>query len=80
MTARVYGTVKDSVTGAAITTATVVAPPYNVVMNNGTYSFTTAGACTVTITASDANYISQNKSITLVNGQNKLLNFMLVHV
>lgn len=80
MSARVYGTVKDAATGVTITTATVVAPPYTVTCTNGVYNFTTPGACTVTVTASDANYVSQPKSVTVANGQNKLVNFSLVHV
>ncbi len=80
MSARVYGTVKDAATGATITTATVVAPPYTVTCTNGNYNFTTPGGCTVIVTASDPNYVTQPQSVTVTNGQNKLVNFALVHV
>ena len=80
MSARVFGTVKDAATGTTITTALVVAPPYTVTCTNGTYTFTTPGAATVTVTASAPSYVSQNKSVTVANGQNKQVNFSLVHV
>jgi hypothetical protein len=80
MSARVFGTVKDAATGTTITTALVVAPPYTVTCSNGSYTFNTPGAATVTVTASDANYVSHNTTVSVTNGQNKLLNFSLVHV
>lgn len=79
MSATIYGTIKDSVTGQLITTASVVAPGYTVNCQNGSYSFLTPGAATVTVTASDVNYVSQSKPITVTNGQVKSLNFALVH-
>lgn len=81
MTARIYGNVKDAATGLKIATASVVAPPYTVVCSSGSYYFITPGAVNnVVITASDPNYISQNKTASVANGGTKQVDFLLVHV
>lgn len=80
MSATILGSVKDNVTGTLITTALVVAPPYTVTWNSGNYSFQTPGATTVTITASATNYVTQQKTVSVSNGQVKQVNFRLVPV
>lgn len=80
MSARIYGSITDSVTGTLIATASVSAPPYTVTCQNGAYLFMTPGAATVAVTASAPDYVPQTKTVTVTNGQVKNLPFALVHV
>lgn len=80
MSARIFGTVKGADTGVAITNASVSAPPYSVTIVNGVYFFLTPGAATVAVTASAPNYVPQTVTVTVVNSQQKLQDFTLVHV
>lgn len=80
MSARIFGIFKDSVTGATIITASAAASPYFVTNVNGVYLFLTPGSATVKVTASAYGYVSQSKTVTVANGQMKLLNFSLVAI
>lgn len=80
MSARVYGSIVDSITHNLITNASVTATPYTVTCAGGAYSFVTPGAATVTVVCSAPNYITQSVPISLTNGQVKNLAFALVHV
>lgn len=77
MSARIFGTVRNAANNALISTAIVTAPPYTVTCSNGSYSLTTPGAATVTVTASATGFVSQSTTVTVANGENRLLNFLL---
>ena len=80
MSARIYGVMKDAATNQVISTATASAPGYTVTNTSGSYTLTTPGAATVTLTASATGYTPQTQDVTVINTQQKNVNFLLVHV
>lgn len=80
MAGTIYGSIRDAANNVLISDSAVVVPSYSVNCQNGSYIFVAPTTVTVVVTVSAPNYVTQEQTLTVNNGQVKQVSFALVHV